>query len=142
MRTVAELLRTGNFPVCSVKPEASVFEALELLAQHGVGALTVTYGGKLLGIVSERDYTRKVALKGKNSRATTVAEIMTRDVVVVSPKTRTKECMALMSERKIRHLPVVDGTTVMGMLSIQDILDHIIAEQEVTISQLENYIQS
>ncbi|WP_372657898.1 CBS domain-containing protein [Hydrogenophaga sp.] len=142
MKSVAELLRLNNHPLRFVAPNATVFEALQVLSEHGVGALAVMRGSKLMGIVSERDYTRKVALLGKNSRTTTVAEIMTRDVLVVSPKTRTKECMALMSEKKIRHLPVVDGETVLGMLSIRDILDHIIAEQEATISQLENYIQS
>jgi len=95
-----------------------------------------------MGIVSERDYTRKVALQGKNSRDAKVADIMTREVLVVSPKTRARECMALMSSRKIRHLPVVDGDTLVGVLSIRDLLDAIIADQEHTIEQLENYIQS
>lgn len=142
MKSVAELLCINPQPLCTVKPDASVFEALQLLADHGVGALAVMEGNKLAGIVSERDYTRKVALQGKNSRTTTVAEIMTREVLVVAPESRSRECMALMSSRKIRHLPVVDGAKVVGMLSIRDILDSIIEDQETTISQLESYIYS
>jgi CBS domain-containing protein len=98
--------------------------------------------GKLMGIISERDYTRKVALQGKNSREAHVADIMTREVLVVNPKTRARECMALMSSRKIRHLPVVDDETLIGVLSIRDLLDAIIAEQKQTIEQLESYIHS
>jgi CBS domain-containing protein len=98
--------------------------------------------GKLVGIFSERDYTRKVALAGKSSKETMVKDIMTAKVLTVSSQTRTKDCMALMSVKKIRHLPVVDGTTVMGMISIRDIMDDIIADHEATISQLQSYIAS
>ncbi|TAG84770.1 MAG: CBS domain-containing protein, partial [Burkholderiales bacterium] len=94
----------------------------------------------LSGVLSERDYTRKVALQGRSSKDTKVADIMTKDVLVVSPTTRTGECMALMSQKKIRHLPVVDGNTVIAMISIRDIMDDIIAQHEYTISQLESYI--
>ncbi|MBL8525797.1 MAG: CBS domain-containing protein, partial [Betaproteobacteria bacterium] len=97
--------------------------------------------GKLVGILSERDYTRKIALQGKNSKETKVSEIMTSNVYVVTPKTRTRECMAIMSEKNFRHLPVVDGDTVVGMVSIRDLMNDIIAENEITISQLENYIK-
>jgi len=143
MRSAAELLASYAKPLCTVAPDASVFEALHILAKNEVGALAVIdTAGKLMGIVSERDYTRKVALQGKNSRDAKVADIMTREVLVVSPKTRARECMALMSSRKIRHLPVVDGDTLVGVLSIRDLLDAIIADQEHTIEQLENYIQS
>ena len=98
--------------------------------------------GKLVGVVSERDYTRKIALQGRNSKETTVADIMTRDVVTVTLKTGTRACMNLMSQKKIRHLPVLDGAKVVGMISILDIMDDIIADHEQTISQLTTYISS
>lgn len=143
MKSAAELLASQATPLCTVAPSATVFDALHLLAKHQVGALAVIDPqGKLMGIVSERDYTRKVALQGKNSRDATVDEIMTREVLVVNSKTRARECMALMSSHKIRHLPVVDGETLLGVLSIRDLLDAIIAEQSNTIQQLESYIQS
>ena len=119
-----------------------MFHALQLLANYEVGALMVMSGDQLVGVFSERDYARKVTLQGRNSRETTVADIMTRNVLVVAPQTGTRACMALMSERKIRHLPVLDGATVLGMISIRDIMDDIIADHEQTISQLESYIRS
>ncbi|MDH5539536.1 MAG: CBS domain-containing protein [Rhizobacter sp.] len=142
MKPVSELLKTRPGSVRRVDPDESVFNALQLLAQYEVGALAVMQGEKLVGIVSERDYTRKVALKGKSSKETKVAEIMTRNVQTVTPQTTTNECMALMSQKKFRHLPVVQGHTVLGMISIRDIMDDIIADQEETITQLQNYIQS
>ena len=142
MKMVSQLLGAQDRTLWHVRPGESVFAALSLLAEHDVGALLVMDGPSLVGIVSERDYTRKVALAGRNSRETTVADIMSRNVVLVSPKTGTRECMRLMSERKIRHLPVVDAGTVMGMISIRDIMDDIIAEDEATIAQLESYIAS
>jgi CBS domain-containing protein len=107
-----------------------------------VGALVVMDGGRLVGIVSERDYTRKIALQGRSSKDTTVAEIMTAQVLTVAPGTGTRACMALMSEKKVRHLPVVDKGTVLGMISIRDIMDDIIADHERTIAQLESYIST
>ena len=142
MKPVSELLKTRDGTLWHVRPDDSVFAALELLAQYEVGALIVMEGGRLVGVFSERDYTRKVALQGRNSKDTRVAEIMTRNVITVTPKTGMRACMQLMSERKIRHLPVVDADTVLGMISIRDILDEIIADHEATIAQLENYIQS
>ncbi len=142
MKPVSELLKNREGTLWHVRPEDTVFEALQLLAQYEVGALVVMDGGRLVGILSERDYTRKIALQGRNSKETQVSEIMTRNVVTVSPRTRTRACMTLMSERKIRHLPVVDGGTVLGMISIRDIMDDIIAAHEQTIAQLETYIQS
>ncbi|WP_296447447.1 CBS domain-containing protein [Rhodoferax sp. UBA5149] len=142
MKPVLELLKNRDSTVYQVVPSVSVFEALRLLADHGVGAMIVMDKGKLVGVVSERDYTRKVALQGRNSKETTVADIMTRDVITVTSKTGTRACMALMSQKKIRHLPVVDGLKVKGMISILDIMDDIIAEHEQTISQLTNYISS
>lgn len=142
MKPVTEVLRGRQGTLWHVHPDDSVYAALELLAEHEVGALLVMDGGRLVGVVSERDYTRKVALQGRSSRDTRVAEIMTRDVVRVPPEAPMHECMALMSEHRIRHLPVVAGSTVLGMISIRDLLDELIAEQERTIAELEHYIHS
>ncbi len=142
MKPVSELLKNRNSTVFQVGPKVTVFEALRLLADYEVGAMTVMDQGKLLGVVSERDYTRKIALQGKNSKETTVADIMTRDVITVTPNTGTRACMTLMSQNKIRHLPVMEGATVLGMISIRDLLDDIIADHEQTISQLTSYISS
>ena len=144
MKPVSELFnnRSGNSnALWSVKPDDTVFDAIKVLAEKGVGALLVMQKGKLVGIVSERDYTRKIALQGKNSREALVSDIMTADVLVVSPTTRTRECMSIMSKKNIRHLPVVDGDTVVGMLSIHDLMNDIISDHEYTISQLESYIK-
>ena len=142
MKPVSELLKGRDGTLWHVRPDDSVYGALELLAQYEVGALMVMEGGRLVGVISERDYTRKIALQGRNSKETQVADIMTRQVLTVSPQTGTRVAMQLMSERKIRHLPVLDDTTVLGMISIRDILDDIIATHEATIAQLETYIQS
>ena len=142
MKPVSQLLKQREGTLWHVRPDDTVFSALQLLAQHEVGALVVMDGGRLVGIVSERDYTRKVALQGRNSRETKVADIMTAQVLTVTPGTGTRACMALMSERKIRHLPVVEGDTVLGMISIRDIMDDIIADHEATIAQLESYIST
>ena len=142
MKPVLELLKSREATVYQLASSVTVFEALRALADYGVGAMIVIDEGKLVGVVSERDYTRKVALQGKNSKETTVAEIMTRDVFTVTPNTGTRTCMTLMSQKKIRHLPVVDREKVIGMISIRDIMDDIIADHEQTISQLTNYISS
>jgi CBS domain-containing protein len=142
MKPVMELLKNRDATVFQVGPSVTVFEALRLLAEYGVGAMLVMEKDKLVGVISERDYTRKVALQGKNSKETTVADIMTRDVITVAPNTDTRACMALMSQNKIRHLPLVEGSKVIGMISIRDLLDDIIAGQEQTISQLTSYINS
>ncbi|MBK1612746.1 histidine kinase [Rubrivivax gelatinosus] len=142
MNPVSELLKQRQDTIWHVHPDDPVYSVLELLAEHEVGALVVMDAGRLVGIVSERDYTRKVALQGRNSRETPVAEIMTREVVSIGPDASMLTCMALMSARRIRHLPVVDGGTVLGMISIRDILDEVIADQQQTIAQLESYIHS
>ena len=142
MKTVSELLKKREGTLWHVRPETSVYEALQLLADYEVGALMVMEGGALVGVFSERDYTRKIALQGRNSRATPVAEIMTRQVLTVTPLTPTREAMVLMSQRKVRHLPVLEGHTVLGMISIRDILDDIIEDQASSIEQLETYIHS
>ena len=142
MKPVNELLKKRDTSVFHIAPDVMVFDGLKLLASYGVGAVVVLEQGKLVGIFSERDYTRKVALQGKNSRETTVAEIMTRDVISVPPTAGTRLCMNLMSQHKIRHLPVVDAGKVLGLISIRDIMDDIIADHEQTISHLQSYISS
>lgn len=142
MKPVSELLKQRPGSLHTIAPDASVFESLQRLAAHEVGALLVMDGGRMAGIVSERDYTRKVALQGRNSRETQVAEIMTANVFCVTPQTTTRDCMALMREKRIRHLPVVQGGQVLGMLSIRDLMDDIIQDHELTIAQLESYIHS
>ena len=142
MKPVSQLLKARDGTLWHARPDDTVFEALQLLAEYEVGALMVIDQGRLVGVLSERDYTRKVALQGRNSKDTRVKDIMTREVLYVSPSTGTRKCMALMSEKKIRHLPVLDGSTVLGMISVRDILDDIIADHEATIAQLENYIRS
>ena len=142
MKPVSQLLKKREGTLWHVRPDDSVFTALQLLAQHEVGALVVMDRDRLVGIVSERDYTRKVALQGRSSKDTRVADIMTSDVLTVTPSTGTRACMSLMSEKKIRHLPVVEGNTVLGMISIRDIMDDIIADHENTIAQLESYIST
>jgi CBS domain-containing protein len=142
MKPVSEILRQRVSPLRTVRPDDSVYEALRCLAEHEVGALVVMDGPRMVGVVSERDYTRKVALQGRNSKETRVADIMTANVFRVSPSTRTRDCMALMREKRIRHLPVVDGDQVLGMISIRDLMDDLIHDHEVTIAQLESYIHS
>jgi CBS domain-containing protein len=142
MRPILELLKKRESTIWSLAPKDSVFDALQQLANHNVGAMMVMDQGKLVGVFSERDYTRKIALAGKSSKDTQVKDIMTPDVLTVSPQTRTRDCMALMSQKKIRHLPVVDGNTVLGMISIRDIMNDIIADHEQTIGHLTSYIAS
>jgi CBS domain-containing protein len=140
MRPILELLNKRNATVYSLHPLETVYNAVKAFAEHDVGAMMVLDEGRLVGVLSERDYTRKIALAGKASRDTRVEEIMTANVLTVSPTTRTKDCLALMSQKKIRHLPVVDGDKVLGMISIRDIMDDIILDHETTISHLEQYI--
>ncbi|OGB31911.1 MAG: histidine kinase [Burkholderiales bacterium RIFCSPLOWO2_12_FULL_61_40] len=142
MRPILELLKKREATMWALSPRDSVFEALQRMAEHNVGAMMVIDQGKLVGVLSERDYTRKIALAGKSSKETPVSDIMTAKVLTVSPQTRTRECMALMGQKKIRHLPVVDGDKVLGMISIRDIMNDIIADHEQTISQLTSYIAS
>ena len=142
MRALSELMEKREIKAHSVSPDDSVFSALQVLADRDVGALMVMDNGKLVGVFSERDYTRKIALSGRSSKDTKVADIMTSQVLTVTAMTRTRDCMALMSQRKIRHLPVMDGDKAIGMISIRDIMDDIISDHEVTISQLKSYIAS
>ena len=142
MKPIVELLHKRDSSVYKVAPGVTVFDGLKVLSDYGVGAILVMEDDKLVGVFSERDYTRKIALMGLNSRETPVSDIMTRDVITVGPQSRTRECMALMSQHKIRHLPVVDKGEVLGMISIRDIMDDIIADHEQTIAQLQTYISS
>jgi CBS domain-containing protein len=141
MKNVTELLKSKpERAMVTVRPEDTVLDAIKILAREDIGAAVVVSGDRLVGIFSERDYTRKVVLKGRHSESTKVEEIMTANVVCVSPRTKTRDCMALMSEKNIRHLPVVEEGRVVGMVSIRDIVTDIIADQDFTISQLEHYI--
>ena len=140
MKTVAELLKSKPARVVRVSPDQSVLEAIKVLATEDIGAAIVMSGDQLAGIFSERDHTRKVILQGRQAATTRVEEIMTRNVVVVTPRAKARDCMALMIENNIRHLPVVDNGRVIGMVSIRDIVGDIIADQDFTIEQLEHYI--
>ena len=140
MTNVAHLLHAKGHAVWSVPPEASVYEAIKLMADKGVGALLVMEGQRLVGIVSERDYARKVILQGKSSWDTPIREIMTDKVFYVRPEQTVEDCMALMTARRIRHLPVLDDNQVRGVVSIGDLVRAVISEQEVRIQQLEQYI--
>ena len=139
--TVGQLLRTKGGDIWSVSKDASVYDALALMARHDVGALPVLEHGDLVGIVSERDYARKVILKGRASRETRVDEVMSRDVVTVAPERTMQECMERMTERRIRHLPVVRDGELIGIVSIGDVVKATIAEQAFLIDQLRSYIQ-
>lgn len=140
-----------NYPVSSVlvhktsalwtiTPEATVFEAIKLMADKNIGSLLVMSGGKLGGVFTERDYTRKIALHGKNSRETRVWEIIPREVITVTPDDSVEDCMRLMTESRVRHLPVVEGTNVVGIVSIGDLVNWIISTQNAHIEQMEQYI--
>jgi CBS domain-containing protein len=140
MYTVRQILQYKGQQVWSISPSASVFEALQLMAARDIGALVVVEADRLVGIFSERDYARKVILHGKTSRETRVGEVMTARVTVVRPEQTTEECMALMTEKHIRHLPVMEGERLIGLISIGDVVKAVISNQEFIINQLENYI--
>lgn len=140
MKSVAQLLKAKGTTVYSVSPGTSVLECLKLFADKGIGAALVMEGDRLIGIFSERDYARKVVLHGKSSKDLKVQDVMTPDVLWVDPKRTNEECMALMTEKRIRHLPVMEGGKVIGIISIGDLVKDIIAEQQFVIEHLERYI--
>jgi len=142
MVKVSQLLAFKHSGVITIPPEASVLNALQMMADHNVGALPVVQAERLVGIFSERDYARKVVLLGKNSTQTSVSEIMSEKVFTVDPDSTVEDCMHMMSDKRIRHLPVLEGSKLVGILSIGDLVKTIIQEQSFHIEQLESYIKT
>ena len=140
MKTVAQLLRSKPHGVLSISPDMAVYNALQLMADKNVGALLVLDGDTLVGIFSERDYARKIILVGKSSKDTLVREIMSSHVLYVRPQQTIEDCMALMTDKRVRHLPVLEKDRLVGVISIGDVVKAIITEQEFMIEQLQNYI--
>jgi len=138
--SIKEILDHKGATVWTVTPEATVFEAIQMMSEKNIGALLVTERDKLIGIMSERDYTRKVALKGKTSKELKVREILSDHVLSVTPSHTVEECLRLMTENRVRHLPVLDGEKITGVVSIGDLVNWIISTQGTTIRQLETYI--
>ncbi|MDJ0701270.1 MAG: CBS domain-containing protein [Woeseiaceae bacterium] len=140
MKTVKHILDAKGNDVFSVAPADTVYDAVKFMADKGVGALVVLDDGKLVGIVTERDYARKLVLEGKSSRDTSVADVMTRKVLCVTPERTVDECMALMTDKRARHLPVLEHKRVVGVVSIGDLVKAVISEQQILIDQLQHYI--
>lgn len=137
--TIAAVLKQKPTVLWSVSPDKTVFEAIQMMAEKNIGALLVTEGNKLLGLISERDYTRKVALKGKSSKGTAVREIISPPVTA-TPDHTVEECLRMMTDHRVRHLPIVEGDNVLGVVSIGDLVNWVISAQDVAIKQMENYI--
>ena len=142
MRTVQDILTTKGNDVKTIDSKRSVFEAIVMMDDHHIGSLVVTDDGELAGVVTERDYACKVIVKGRASKTTQIGEIMSDRLVVVHPDTTINECMALMTDKRIRHLPVLDGEELVGLISIGDVVKEVIDEQNFVIEQLESYIHS
>ena len=140
MKTVQQILEGKTHKILSVSPDSSVYDALQLMADKDVGALVVLNKDQLVGIFSERDYARKVILQGKASKETLVREVMTGKVVCVNPLQTMDQCMALMTDKRVRHLPVIEHNKVVGVISIGDVVKEVIADQQFQIHQLEQYI--
>jgi CBS domain-containing protein len=140
MKLVKQLLDRKGHDILSISPDASVLDAIKVMAEKAVGALVVMQDSALAGIVTERDYARKVILKGRSSKSTLVSEIMSAKVITTTGDSTVEECMNMMSDRRIRHLPVVDGETVIGIISIGDLVSAVIADQKAEIEHLEHYI--
>ena len=140
MKSIKDILHSKGHEIWSVKPNDTVFDAVALMADKGIGALLVLDGDKLVGIVTERDYARKIILEGKSSKDSSVSEIMTTQVLCVSPERTIEECMALMTDKRARHLPVLDHERVVGVVSIGDLVKAVISEQKVLIDHLQHYI--
>ena len=141
MTTIRQILR-GKHDVYSVAPETTVLEALALMAEKNIGAVVVVSQDRLVGVFSERDYARKVVLHGKTSKDTPVSEVMTAKVITVDPDRSAGECMALMTDKRFRHLPVMENAQLIGVISIGDVVRAVVEEQRFTIKQLESYISS
>jgi CBS domain-containing protein len=142
VKTAAEILKSKpDQTVHTIRPTASVFDAVKLMAEKNVGALLVMEGEQIVGIITERDYARKTILMGRASKETPVRDIMTSEVMYVRPGHTSEECMALMTENRLRHLPVIDGGKLLGLISIGDLVKDIISEQRYIIDQLEHYIR-
>lgn len=140
MNTVGHLLEVKGREICSVSPQESVYNALEIMAEKSIGALLVIDEAKLIGIFSERDYARRIILKGKASRDTKVEEVMTREVISVSPENSIADCMLIMANNRIRHLPVLEDDRLVGIVTIGDVVKQIISNQAFTIKELEKYL--
>jgi len=140
MKLVKHILKTKGYDVYATSMDASVFDAIKQMSDRGIGALLVIESNKLVGILSERDYTRKIILKGRASKETLVKEIMSAPVIYTTPDESVEQCMALMTAKHIRHLPVIEGGRVIGVISIGDLVKAIIAQQEVWIQELENHV--
>lgn len=138
--TIDAILSRKGAEIHTVAPDATVLEAIELMAEKNVGALVVVQNGQLVGMISERDYTRKVMLRGKRSRETPVRDIMSTNLTVVTPHEPIENCLRMMTDKRVRHLPVVDGETLRGVISIGDLVKWVIASQSATIAHLESYI--
>jgi CBS domain-containing protein len=138
--TIGEILGHKGNQVWSISPNATVFDAIQMMSDKNIGALLVIDGEQLVGIITERDYTRKVALKGKVSKQTAVKEILTGQIIKVTPENTVEECMRLMTDHRVRHLPVVEGHNIIGIVSIGDLVNWIISAQTSTIQQLQTYI--
>ncbi len=141
MKTIHQVLGSKALSLVSITPDTLIYDALIIMAEKHIGALMVLEGDHLAGIFSERDYAREVELKGRASKTTLIKDVMTANVITISPKNTVEECMSLMSGKRIRHLPVVEDGKVTGILSIGDLVKETIAEQEAMIKQLESYIQ-
>ena len=137
---ISALLHHKGTALWSITPELTVFEAIKLMSEKNIGALLVVSGGKLVGVVTERDYTRKIALQGKKSKETPVAEILSSRIVSVTPQHTVEECMKLMTEHRVRHLPVLENEKVTGIVSIGDLVNWTISAQDAAIAQMEQYI--
>ena len=140
MGRVADILKYKNAPLHSIGPEASVNDAIETMVRHGIGSLVVMHGGEMVGIFTERDVLRRVALTGLPTHMTPLSQVMSRDVTVVEPDLTVEECMERMTQLRVRHLPVVSGGRIVGMISIGDVVKHCLSEREVEVRHLTDYI--
>lgn len=140
MNCVSDILKSKGTGLCTISPNSTVYEGLQIMADKDVGAVLITQNNKLLGIFTERDYARKVILQGKSSLNTAIKELMVTDLLYVKPTDSIDQCMAVMTEKQIRHLPVMQGDELIGLVSMRDVVNHIISHKNFTIKELEKYI--